>query len=190
MAAPSLDPLTMTNWEDAFQQPIVNVRAMERQLRGSLDANKEKLRALVGYVWSWTLLHPSPQIHLLNHEFYSWPTPCSESYRDLLGTAERIIEMDTSIRQVETHLAETTRNCNYRRLEKKASNLIEFKGKISARGKASWLDELKADLLIKILQTGRSLYLLLNWLFYKIVLWQYRGWSVKRTQDFCQPRSM
>ena len=46
-----VDVSTLTKWEDAFQQPVANVRVMERQLRGSLDVNREKLRTLVGFVY-------------------------------------------------------------------------------------------------------------------------------------------
>lgn len=49
MAAEAPDPKTFGSWEEAFQYPIPAVRGMERQLRGDIDSNREKLRTLVGY---------------------------------------------------------------------------------------------------------------------------------------------
>lgn len=37
------------NWEDAFERPIPQVRALHRQLQNDLTLNREKLRGLVGY---------------------------------------------------------------------------------------------------------------------------------------------
>ena len=48
MAAEAPDPKTFKSWNDAFQYPIPAIRRMEQQLRGDLDANREKLRTLVG----------------------------------------------------------------------------------------------------------------------------------------------
>ncbi|KAI5804054.1 hypothetical protein DFH27DRAFT_610057 [Peziza echinospora] len=91
---PPLDPNTLANWETAFEQySVPQVRALHRQLQSNLSVNREKLRALVG-----------------------------ESYRDLLRTAEKIIEMDASSQQVESNLGDASRNCSWRLLEKKAKN--------------------------------------------------------------------
>ena len=57
-----------------------------------------------------------------------------ESYRDLLRTAEEIIEMDRSAQKVESKLAEASRNCNWRLLEKKARNLRAFQERAGERG--------------------------------------------------------
>lgn len=57
-----------------------------------------------------------------------------ESYRDLLRTAEKIIEMDGSMQGVESNLAEASRNCNYRLMEKKARNVLLFQEKVGVRG--------------------------------------------------------
>ncbi|RPB02339.1 hypothetical protein L873DRAFT_1762535 [Choiromyces venosus 120613-1] len=103
MAAVSPDVKSLKKWEDAFQYPIPQVRQLERQLQAELSSNKMKLRGLVG-----------------------------ESYRDLLQTAERIIDMDASAQKVERNLAETSRNCNSRLLEKKARNLKIFEERIGA----------------------------------------------------------
>ena len=43
------NPKTFGSWEDAFKYPVATVRGMERQLRGDIDSNKERLRSLVGY---------------------------------------------------------------------------------------------------------------------------------------------
>ena len=48
MAEPP-DPKTLESWEDAFRYPVAAVRGMERQLRGDIDSNRERLRSLVGY---------------------------------------------------------------------------------------------------------------------------------------------
>ncbi|KAG0642684.1 hypothetical protein HOY80DRAFT_602552 [Tuber brumale] len=103
MAAAPPDVKSLKKWEDAFQYPIPQVRQMERQLQTELSSNKMKLRGLVG-----------------------------ESYRDLLQTAERIIDMDASAQKVERNLAETSRNCNSRLLDKKARNLKIFEERVGA----------------------------------------------------------
>ena len=87
------DPKTLESWEDAFQYPLPVVRKLEQQLRRHIDDNRQKLRSLVG-----------------------------TSYRDLLGTAERIIEMDEQIQLVESNMADIGRRCNTRRLEKIGDN--------------------------------------------------------------------
>lgn len=90
---PPLDPKILTSWEDAFQYPLPVVRRLEQQLRKNIDENRSKLRSLVG-----------------------------TSYRDLLGTAERIIEMDGQIQQAETYMSDIGRKCNARALERIADN--------------------------------------------------------------------
>lgn len=83
----------LKTWEDAFQHPLPVVRRLELQLRKNIDDNRQKLRSLVG-----------------------------ASYRDLLGTAERIIEMDDQIQHVETHLSDIGRKCNTRAVERAVDN--------------------------------------------------------------------
>lgn len=56
------------------------------------------------------------------------------SYRDLLGTAESIIEMDGTIRKVEVHLGDIGARCNSRLLEKKISNLRQWDTAVGAVG--------------------------------------------------------
>ena len=58
----------------------------------------------------------------------------SASYRDLLGTAESIIEMDGQIQQVENCLGNMGKRCNARLLEKKGSNLHTWNGQVGAAG--------------------------------------------------------
>ncbi|KAI4267140.1 MAG: hypothetical protein L6R38_008394 [Xanthoria sp. 2 TBL-2021] len=94
MATEAPDPKTFGSWEDAFQYPIAAVRGMERQLRNDIGSNREKLRSLVG-----------------------------ASYRDLLGTAESIIQMDGQMQQVESYIGGMGMRCNSRLLGKKAANL-------------------------------------------------------------------
>lgn len=48
---------------------------------------------------------------------------CSASYRDLLGTAESIIEMGGQMHKVEAYMGEIGKRCNTRILERKESNL-------------------------------------------------------------------
>ncbi|KAI4253118.1 MAG: hypothetical protein LQ352_003882 [Teloschistes flavicans] len=94
MTAEAPDPKTFGSWEDAFQYPIATVRGMERQLRNDLDSNREKLRLLVG-----------------------------DSYRDLLGTADTIVEMDEQMQKVERYLGDMGVRCNSRLLDRKAANI-------------------------------------------------------------------
>lgn len=58
----------------------------------------------------------------------------SASYRDLLGTAESIIEMDGQIQQAENFLSNMGKRCNPRLLEKKGSNLHTWNGQVGAAG--------------------------------------------------------
>lgn len=93
MAPEHPDPRTFSSWEDAFQYPIPIIRRFEQQLQGNLQENKDKLRSLVG-----------------------------ASYRDLLGTAECIIEMDHEMRKVETTLSVLSQKCNSRVVERRNKN--------------------------------------------------------------------
>ncbi|KAJ5936065.1 hypothetical protein N7454_005363 [Penicillium verhagenii] len=90
MAPEAPDPQSLKSWADAFQYPIPTVRRVEQELRRDIASNKEKLRALVG-----------------------------TRYRELVGTAETIVTMNTEIQEVETILADLGRRCNPRLMEKK-----------------------------------------------------------------------
>lgn len=98
------DPRTLNSWEDAFQYPLPVVRKLEQQLRKNIDENRQKLRSLVG-----------------------------ASYRDLLGTAEKIIEMDEQMQAVEGHLGDIGRKCNARAVERASENLARMKTALSGR---------------------------------------------------------
>ncbi|KAK7538832.1 uncharacterized protein J3D65DRAFT_623275 [Phyllosticta citribraziliensis] len=97
MAIDAPDPRTFQSWEDAFKYPVPVVRKFEQQLRSNASENREKLRSLVG-----------------------------ASYRDLLGTAERIIEMDHQIQDVDATLGVIGRKCNSRRVDKIAKNYSDL----------------------------------------------------------------
>ncbi|KAF2118996.1 hypothetical protein BDV96DRAFT_643157 [Lophiotrema nucula] len=97
MATEAPDPRTFKSWEDAFQYPIPVVRKLEAQLRSNAGENREKLRSLVG-----------------------------SSYRDLLDTAETIIDMEVRMEQVEAKLAKVGHNCNSRGLERISSNAVKM----------------------------------------------------------------
>lgn len=90
---------SLQNWEDAFiHYPLPTVRALERDLRRNIDENRSKLRSLVG-----------------------------ASYRDLLGTAEKIIEMDGQMHVLEAGLGEMGRRCDARVLERSGRDWAEMK---------------------------------------------------------------
>ncbi|KAF1967404.1 hypothetical protein BU23DRAFT_516528 [Bimuria novae-zelandiae CBS 107.79] len=97
MAAEAPDPRTFKSWEDAFQYPVPVVRKLEQQLRSNADENREKLRSLVG-----------------------------ASYRDLLDTAETIIDMEVRMEQVEGKLAKVGHNCNSRTLERITNSAVRM----------------------------------------------------------------
>ncbi|KAJ5612694.1 hypothetical protein N7510_005888 [Penicillium lagena] len=90
MAPEAPDPQSLKTWKDAFQYPIPTVRRVEQELRRDIASNKEKLRALVG-----------------------------TRYRELVGTAETIISMNSEIQDVELILTDVGRRCNPRLVEKK-----------------------------------------------------------------------
>ena len=71
------------SWEDAFQKyPISSIRTIEKQLRSNVLGNREKLRALVG-----------------------------DNYRDLLSTAEQIVELDYHTRRTESSISALGQAC-------------------------------------------------------------------------------
>ncbi|CAD0091157.1 unnamed protein product [Aureobasidium mustum] len=87
------NPREFKSWEDAFQFPVPVVRRLEQQLRSNINENKDKLRSLVG-----------------------------NSYRDLLSTAERIVDMDQQMHSVDTRLGDIGQKCNARAIERIAAN--------------------------------------------------------------------
>ncbi|KAL8754332.1 MAG: hypothetical protein Q9184_005139 [Pyrenodesmia sp. 2 TL-2023] len=134
MATEAPDPKTFASWEDAFQYPIAAVRGMERQLRNDIASNREKLRSLVGAF-----------------------------YRDLLGTAETILQMDSQMQSVETYLGDMGVRCNSRLLDKKAVNLRAWNEDVNVRDKeryvlASQLAVLRGcpEAILRLLKGGGS----------------------------------
>lgn len=57
MASDGPDPQSLKSWQDAFHYPIPTVRRVEQELRRDIASNKEKLRALVGYVKANTQIY-------------------------------------------------------------------------------------------------------------------------------------
>ncbi|PGH09942.1 hypothetical protein AJ79_05558 [Helicocarpus griseus UAMH5409] len=90
MATDVPDAQTLKSWQEAFQHPIPTVRRVEQELRRDIASNKDKLRSLVGV-----------------------------RYRELLGTAQTIVEMNGEIQEVETNLSNIGRRCNPRLIERK-----------------------------------------------------------------------
>ncbi|KAG8625595.1 hypothetical protein KVT40_005996 [Elsinoe batatas] len=99
MANQAPDPKEFGNWQDAFDYPIPVVRKLEQQLRTNISDNREKVRSLVG-----------------------------SSYRDLLGTADRIIDMNTEMQQLEDTFSEIGQKCNTRSINRLATNHARLKG--------------------------------------------------------------
>ena len=58
----------------------------------------------------------------------------SGSYRDLLGTAESIVEMDEQIRHVEALVGDITMKCNTRLLDKSLANLRSLEEHVRVAG--------------------------------------------------------
>jgi hypothetical protein len=112
-------PSTIRSWEEAFDHPLPVVRKLESQLRTQITENQNKLRSLVG-----------------------------TSYRDLLGTAERIIEMDGQVQRVEGNLAGIGRRCDYRVVERSRNNL----GRLGKSGGQDEEKRLEAMARVKVLK--------------------------------------
>ena len=130
MAAEAPDPKTFGSWEEAFQYPVPAVRGMEKQLRRDIDSNREKLRTLVGYGTTSTYLTSTRPLSIC--QLLTSASSCSASYRDLLGTAESIIDMGGQMNDVETYMGQIGKRCNTRILEKKDSNLRTWTEEVGA----------------------------------------------------------
>ena len=104
MANNTPDPRTFTDWTDAFQHPTPTVRQFERQLRSHASENRQKLRAIVG-----------------------------AGYRDLLGTADRIVAMDAQMRAVEARLGDAGRLCGSKAVERVFANAAAFDAAVLRR---------------------------------------------------------
>ncbi|KAK2747105.1 hypothetical protein FQN57_002360 [Myotisia sp. PD_48] len=102
MASDMPDAQSLNTWEEAFQYPIPTVRRVERDLRRDAEINRDKLRSFVGV-----------------------------KYRELLSTAETIVEMNREIKAIESNLADIGRRCNPRLIARKSAHLTELKGRMS-----------------------------------------------------------
>ncbi|KAK2853228.1 hypothetical protein FQN49_005274, partial [Arthroderma sp. PD_2] len=99
MAADIPDAIALNSWEEAFQYPIPTVRRAEQELRRDAESNRDKLRSLVGV-----------------------------KYRELLGTAQTIVDMNTDIQKVESTLSSIGRRCNPRIITKKTEYTNDSNG--------------------------------------------------------------
>ncbi|KAK1073032.1 hypothetical protein LTR33_010090 [Friedmanniomyces endolithicus] len=110
MAAHPPDPLSLTSWEEAFNHhPLPTIHNLSQQLRQHLSANRAQPRSLVG-----------------------------ASYRDLLGTAERIVDMDVQIRAVEVELGVIGRRCDGGVVERVGANLKGMRGVVEGGERRMW----------------------------------------------------
>jgi len=87
------NPRDFTSADQAFAYPLPVVRKLEQQLRSSIADNKDKLRSLVG-----------------------------ASYRDVLSTADRIVEMNSEMQRLDGVLGGIGRRCNASAIERVAGN--------------------------------------------------------------------
>src|ERR1700733_1757644 len=78
----NLDPTTCNTASEAFKYPLPQVRQFHRSLTAELDEKNARLRTLVG-----------------------------GSYRQLLGTAEMILQMKEDIGEVEEKLGRVGKGC-------------------------------------------------------------------------------
>lgn len=59
---------------------------------------------------------------------------CSTRYRELVGTAETIVTMNTEIQEIESILADVGRRCNPRLMEKKHIYARQMKSDAAEKG--------------------------------------------------------
>ena len=59
------------------------------------------------------------------------------SYRDLLGTAETVIQMDAEMHRVEAYMGDIGQRCNTRILERKGTNAVAWEEEIHSLGALS-----------------------------------------------------
>ncbi|KUL91858.1 hypothetical protein ZTR_01312 [Talaromyces verruculosus] len=104
MATETPDVRNLKSWKEAFQYPIPTVRKVEQELRRDIASNREKLRSLVG-----------------------------TRYRELLGTAETIIDMNMESSEVESRLASIGIRCNTSLIGKKSVNLTDINRESTGR---------------------------------------------------------
>ncbi|KAH8600921.1 hypothetical protein B0O99DRAFT_681779 [Bisporella sp. PMI_857] len=97
----TLDPTTCTTASEAFRYPLPQVRQFHRGLTAQLDEKNARLRTLVG-----------------------------GSYRQLLGTAEMILQMREDIADVEEKLGRVGKGCGRTVISGKAGGLASLHGKL------------------------------------------------------------
>ncbi|OJD17992.1 hypothetical protein AJ78_01949 [Emergomyces pasteurianus Ep9510] len=110
MATDVPDANSLQSWQEAFQHPIPTIRRVEQELRRDIASNKDKLRSLVGV-----------------------------RYRELLGTAQIIVEMNEEIQEVEVKISNIGRRCNPRLIEQKLDTGAADKGVKNDRAIAAHL---------------------------------------------------
>jgi conserved oligomeric Golgi complex subunit 1 len=103
MAGNAPDPRTFKDWNEAFQHPIPSIRKFERQLHSHASENRQKLRTIVG-----------------------------AGYRDLLGTADRIVHMDAQMRRVEANLGFAGALCSSKAVDRLWANMAAFDAAVSS----------------------------------------------------------
>lgn len=131
MAAKPLDSATCTTAADAFKNPLPQVRQFHRSLTSQLDEKNARLRTLVG-----------------------------GSYRQLLGTAEMILEMRDNIGTVEEKLGSVGSGCGRNVVGNMAKGLGRLQGSLEEEGRDAdrirWVVKLKT-LEMCIVVVGRLL---------------------------------
>ncbi|EHL01644.1 hypothetical protein GLAREA_07126 [Glarea lozoyensis ATCC 20868] len=113
MASSTLSPTTTTTASAAFLAPLPQVRQFHRQLTTSLDEKNARLRTLVG-----------------------------GSYRQLLGTAEMILEMRENIDVVEEKLGKVGKGCGRTVIGDMARGLATLEGERERAG-LEWASRVK-----------------------------------------------
>lgn len=109
MASLEVDPTAFNDWEEAFLHPLSATREFEKTLRSHAEENRQKLRTIVG-----------------------------ASYRDLLGTADRILEMDVQIRLVGHNLGSMGQKSNSRAVERIFANCARFDAERNFQSMSLW----------------------------------------------------
>ena len=113
----TLDPTTCTTASEAFKHPLPQVRQLHRSLTAELDEKNARLRTLVG-----------------------------GSYRQLLGTAEMILQMREDINVVEDKLGEVGKGCGRSVIGEMAGGLGKLQRRLRegrAAEEMGWLAKMK-----------------------------------------------
>jgi len=106
------DPTAFKEWQEAFQHPIPLTREFEKKLRSHAEENRQKLRTIVG-----------------------------ASYRGLLGTADRILEMDAQMKVVDVNLGLVGQKSNSRAVERIFANCAQFSAQIDRQSRFHVLEQ-------------------------------------------------